>query len=50
MLNDPNVNATTKTWISRRLAEEKSILATMEEKANAAEELYKTQKEYVESK
>lgn len=50
MLNDPNVNATTKTWISRSLAEEKSILATMEEKANAAEELYKTQKEYVESK
>lgn len=50
MLNDPNVNATTKTWISQRLAEEKSILATMEEKANAAEELYKTQKEYVESK
>lgn len=50
MLNDPNVDATTKTWISRSLAEEKSILATMEEKANAAEELYKTQKEYVESK
>lgn len=50
MLNDPNVDTTTKTWIGRRLAEEKSILATMEEKANAAEELYKTQKEYVESK
>lgn len=50
MLNDPNVDATTKTWIGRSLAEEKSILATMEEKANAAEELYKTQKEYVESK
>ena len=50
ILNDPNVDATTKTWIGRSLAEEKSILATMEEKANAAEELYKTQKEYVESK
>ena len=50
MLNDPNVDATTKTWIGRSLAEEKSILATMEKKANAAEELYKTQKEYVESK
>lgn len=50
MLHDPNVDATTKTWIRRSLAEEKSILATMEEKANAAEELYKTQKEYVESK
>ena len=50
ILNDPNVDTTTKTWIGRRLAEEKSILATMEEKANAAEELYKTQKEYVESK
>lgn len=50
MLNDPNVDATTKTWRGRSLAEEKSILAAMEEKANAAEELYKTQKEYVESK
>ena len=50
MLNDPNVDTTTKTWIGRSLAEEKSILAIMEEKANAAEELYKTQKEYVESK
>lgn len=50
MLNDPNVDATTKAWIGHSLAEEKSILATMEEKANAAEELYKTQKEYVKSK
>lgn len=50
MLNDPNVDATTKTWINQNLTKEKSILATMEEKANAAEELYKTQKEYVESK
>ena len=50
MLNDPKVDTTTKTWIGRSLAEEKSILAIMEEKANAAEELYKTQKEYVESK
>ena len=50
MLNDPSVSAITKAWIGRSLAEEKSILATMEEKANAAEELYKTQKEYVESK
>ena len=50
ILNDPHVDTTTKTWIGRSLAEEKSILATMEEKANAAEELYKTQKEYVESK
>ena len=50
MLNDPNVSTTTKAWIGRSLAEEKSILATMEKKANAAEELYKTQKEYVESK
>ena len=50
MLNDPKVDTTTKTWIGRSLAEEKSILAAMEEKANAAEELYKTQKKYVESK
>ena len=50
ILNDPKVDTTTKTWIGRDLAKEKSILATMEEKANAAEELYKTQKEYVESK
>lgn len=50
MLNDPNVDATTKAWIGHSLAEEKSILATMEKKANAAEELYKTQKEYVKSK
>lgn len=50
ILNDPNVDITTKTWIGRDLAKEKSILATMEEKANAAEELYKTQKKYVESK
>ena len=50
ILNDPNVDTTTKTWIGRDLAKEKSILAIMEEKANAAEELYKTQKEYVESK
>ena len=50
MLNDPNVDTTTKAWIGRSLAEEESILATMEEKANAAEELYKTQKEYVKSK
>lgn len=50
MLNDPDVDTTTKAWIGRSLAEEKSILATMEKKANAAEELYKTQKEYVESK
>ena len=50
MLNDPSVSAITKAWIGRSLAEEKSILATMEEKANAAEELYKTQKEYVKSK
>lgn len=50
ILNDPNADVTTKTWAGRNLAEEKSILATMEEKANAAEELYKTQKEYVESK
>ena len=50
MLNNPNVDTTTKAWIGRSLAEEESILATMEEKANAAEELYKTQKEYVKSK
>ena len=50
ILNDPNADVTTKTWAGRNLVEEKSILATMEEKANAAEELYKTQKEYVESK
>ena len=50
ILNDPKVDTTTKTWIGRDLAKEKSILAAMEEKANAAEELYKTQKEYVESK
>lgn len=50
MLIDPNVDATTKAWIGHSLAEEESILATMEEKANAAEELYKTQKEYVKSK
>ena len=50
ILNDPKVDTTTKIWIGRDLAKEKSILATLEEKANAAEELYKTQKEYVESK
>lgn len=50
ILNDPNVDITTKTWIGRDFAKEKSILAAMEEKANAAEELYKTQKKYVESK
>lgn len=50
ILNDPKVDTTTKIWIGRDLAKEKSILATMEEKANAAEELYKTQKKYVESK
>ena len=50
MLNNPNVSTTTKAWIGRSLVEEESILATMEEKANAAEELYKTQKEYVKSK
>ena len=50
ILNDPNADVTTKTWAGRDLAKEKSILATMEEKANAAEELYKTQKKYVESK
>lgn len=50
ILNDPKVDTTTKIWIGRDLAKEKSILAAMEEKANAAEELYKTQKKYVESK